>query len=100
VDVQAQGWYRDPYRLHEDRYFSAGSPTKLVRDNGSESYDPPPDEPLPGYLTPVAHIEDELADGADMLRVDRAAEVQPTAASLRGQYKRALMDYFDARPKQ
>lgn len=25
--VKAQGWYRDPYRLHEDRYFSDGQPS-------------------------------------------------------------------------
>jgi len=32
---------------------SAGRPTKLVRDGGTESYDPPPDLPLPGVLVPV-----------------------------------------------
>ena len=41
------GWYRDPYGVHEDRYFSQGFPTKLVRDNGVESYDPPPGRLLP-----------------------------------------------------
>ena len=29
---------------------SRGQPTKLVRDGGTESYDPPPDLPLPGVL--------------------------------------------------
>jgi hypothetical protein len=37
-----QGWARDPFGLHESRYFSAGRPTKLVRDGGVESYDEPP----------------------------------------------------------
>ena len=32
---------------------SQGRPTKLVRDGGTESYDPPPDLPLPGVLVPV-----------------------------------------------
>ena len=32
---------------------SRGQPTKLVRDGGSESYDPPPDLPLPGVLVPA-----------------------------------------------
>ena len=32
---------------------SGGRPTKLVRDGGSESYDPPPDLPLPGVLVPA-----------------------------------------------
>ena len=30
--MKAQGWYRDPYLVHEDRYFSDGQPTKRVRD--------------------------------------------------------------------
>ena len=32
---------------------SQGKPTKLVRDSGTESYDPPPDLPLPAELVPV-----------------------------------------------
>lgn len=37
------GWHPDPYRIHEERYVSVdGTPTKLVRDGGRESYDPPP----------------------------------------------------------
>ncbi len=37
-----QGWFTDPFGAHEARYFSAGSPTRLVRDGGVESYDEPP----------------------------------------------------------
>jgi hypothetical protein len=43
--MTAEGWYHDPYGVHEDRWFSAGSPTTLVRDQGVESSDPPPPEP-------------------------------------------------------
>ena len=32
---------------------SQGRPTKLVRDDGTEAYDPPPDLPLPGELVPA-----------------------------------------------
>ena len=32
---------------------SQGRPTKLVRDGGTESYDPPPDLPLPAELVPA-----------------------------------------------
>jgi hypothetical protein len=39
-----QGWSADPFRLHEQRYFSAGQPTKLVRDGTVESYDEPPSD--------------------------------------------------------
>jgi hypothetical protein len=34
-----QGWNADPIGRHEERYFSQGEPTKLVRDGGRESYD-------------------------------------------------------------
>ncbi len=37
------GWHVDPLGIHEERYISVdGVPTKLVRDGGRESYDPPP----------------------------------------------------------
>lgn len=39
-----QGWHADPFGLHEQRYFSAGRPTKLVRDGRVEAYDEPPAE--------------------------------------------------------
>ena len=39
-----QGWHSDPFELHGERYFSAGQPTKLVRDGYLESYDEPPGE--------------------------------------------------------
>jgi hypothetical protein len=37
-----QGWSADPFGRHEQRYFSAGQPTKLVRDGLAESYAEPP----------------------------------------------------------
>ena len=49
----AEGWYQDPFGVHEHRWMSAGRPTKLVRDGGTESYDPPPDLPLPSTLVPA-----------------------------------------------
>src|SRR5215469_361237 len=36
------GWYADPFRRHEARYFSIGRPTELVRDQDAVSYDEPP----------------------------------------------------------
>jgi hypothetical protein len=67
--VKAQGWYRDPYGVHEDRYFSAGQPTKLVRDAGAESYDPPPPRPAEMELVEVRHSPS--ADGSDLRRADK-----------------------------
>jgi hypothetical protein len=68
--MHAEGWYRDPYGLHGDRWFSDGRPTNLVRDQGVESHDEPPqgDPPLP--LEPVPEIEE--SDGRDLLRADDA----------------------------
>jgi len=40
-----EGWYSDPYRAHEHRWFSDGTPTALVRDQETTSKDPPPDTP-------------------------------------------------------
>lgn len=47
--MDPQGWYRDPYGSHDDRWFSGGRPTSLVRDQGAESYDEPPQDRLPPY---------------------------------------------------
>lgn len=66
--MNAEGWYRDPYRLHEARWISDGAPTALVRDGGTESSDPPPSTPFEGELEPVA--ADAPADGEDLLRAD------------------------------
>jgi hypothetical protein len=55
MPMKPQGWYHDPYGVHEERYFSDGQPTKLVCDCGIESYDPPPSGPpgvLPDEMTP------------------------------------------------
>jgi hypothetical protein len=38
------GWHKDPYHIHQERWISGeGTPTILVKDDGHESYDPPPD---------------------------------------------------------
>jgi hypothetical protein len=66
--MRVQGWYRDPYGRHGERWVSGGRPTALVRDDGAESYDRPPDaeppvrmsewepvpEPAPPAPVPVA----------------------------------------------
>ena len=45
--MHEEGWYQDPYRTHEDRWYSDGNPTKLVRDEGVECFDPPPLDAVP-----------------------------------------------------
>jgi hypothetical protein len=50
--MREEGWYVDPYGLHDRRWFSDGTPTKLVRDGDLESSDPPPDRPFEGRPEP------------------------------------------------
>ncbi len=72
----AEGWYRDPYGIHQDRWFSAGTPTSLVRDGDAEGHDDPPGYPPAG---PLEEIPDTGRFGEDDLR--RADEAE---AGLRG----------------
>jgi len=65
--LHAEGWFRDPYLVHEDRWFSDGLPTKLVRDGAVEGYDPPPPGPPKAEL--VAAPRSEMG-GSDPRRAD------------------------------
>jgi hypothetical protein len=47
--MRPQGWYRDPDGNHDERWFSDGQPTSLVRDPGTGSYDDPPQGWLPEW---------------------------------------------------
>jgi hypothetical protein len=53
AEQREEGWYHDPYGLHDARWFSDGRPTKLVRDGSEESYDDPPHEPPTGRPEPI-----------------------------------------------
>ena len=68
--VEAEGWYRDPFAVHTDRWFSDGRPTALVRDGDREGHDPPPDGGFSGPLVDAA--VSEPADGDDLRRADEA----------------------------
>ena len=85
----AEGWYRDPYAIHEDRWMSQGQPTKLVRDAGIESYDPPPDLPLPDVLVPVTAGTSAASGGSDLRRSDDASQEDPYSAE---RARRAVLD--------
>jgi hypothetical protein len=78
MPMKAQGWYRDPYGVHEDRYFSAGQPTKLVRDGRVEAYDPPPSYPPEEELLEAA--PSPAADSSDLRRADERAAGPATYA--------------------
>jgi hypothetical protein len=43
--MNEEGWYQDPFELHEARWISDGKPTALVRDGDTESQDAAPSKP-------------------------------------------------------
>src|ERR1700734_1787291 len=67
-----QGGHADPFGLHEGRYFSAGHPTKLVRDGGTECYDEPPPESWQAGAS--AGLSETASDLEDMLAEPPEAE--------------------------
>jgi len=52
-DKPPQGWFADPFGVHEARWFSQGTPTALVRDGRKEAQDPPPEPSWTGRLLPA-----------------------------------------------
>jgi hypothetical protein len=62
---EPHGWYVDPFGRHEARYFSEGKPSKLVRDGGRETYDPPPSETFQATALRPAELHDDNADVPD-----------------------------------
>lgn len=78
-ELREEGWYTDPFGLHEARWFSDGQPTKLVRDGATESYDDPPSEPLPEAPKPIVS---SASRGADDLH--RADETRPPGFDAEG----------------
>ena len=62
----AEGWFTDPFGRHEARWMSDGTPTKLVRDEETETDDDPPDEAWSPPLRPIEMTQ--AADGRDLLR--------------------------------
>jgi len=74
-ESSAEGWYLDPFGVHECRWISDGIPSKLVRDGNTEFTDDPPDRP-PSHPFIPAPEDDGLTFGADQLRADDA-ELEP-----------------------
>jgi hypothetical protein len=68
--MAAEGWYLDPYERHEQRWFSVGVPTALVRDGAVEGQDDPPG-PLPHEPEEIPESK-SLIGGADLRRADSA----------------------------
>ena len=68
--MSEEGWCTDPFRRHEHRWFSDGTPTSLVRDGSVESSDDPPATPYDGPL--VRPVGTPAVDGGDLRRADDA----------------------------
>ena len=62
-----EGWFTDPYGIHEARWLSAGEPTKLVRDQGVVAYDAIPSTAPERTARPIAHSVRAM-NGVDLLR--------------------------------
>ena len=71
--MEAEGWYVDPYAIHDERWFSNGVPTQLVKDGGVESNDRPPDRTWTGPLEPIGMAVGPGADDFAHRDVDESA---------------------------
>jgi len=66
--MSEEGWCTDPFRRHEHRWFSDGTPTYLVRDDGKTWKDEPPDVPYveePRLVEPPPSSNDLRRSGSD-----------------------------------
>jgi len=80
---QLQGWSADPFGVHEERYISAGRPTKLVRDGNVEGYDEPPSDT---YDVPDATAEAEGFAPGPAAAPGRSAGEAPLLGGVRDPY--------------
>ena len=58
----AQNWCLDPFGYHEERWFSRGMPTALVRDHGVEAQDPPPESVFAHRYSVLAYVDPSAAE--------------------------------------
>ena len=82
-----EGWFTDPYELHEARWLSNGKPTKLVRDGHATSYEELPEGPFTRAPEPIE--SEGTAGPSDLLRADDA-ESAGTPMDAGGTYMRQM----------
>ena len=70
--MHEEGWYTDPFGLHEARWMSDGKPTGLVRDGVVEATEAVPDGP------PTATPQRLVAEGADGLATSDVLQANKT----------------------
>lgn len=83
-EMEAEGWYHDPYDRHEARWFSDGAPTDLVRDGHQVTRDAPPPDP-PGRPLVAWEGDTDGQGGADVRRADALQEGSANDGSSREQ---------------
>ena len=71
-----EGWFTDPYGVHEARWLSDGRPTKLVRDGKVESHDEPPPG-APSVVPERIEADPSATNGSDLIRADDAERTDP-----------------------
>ena len=67
-----EGWCTDPWGLHDARWMSAGSPTKLVRDGDVERFEAIPSADATMRPRPITS-DDVASHGVDLNRSDQQA---------------------------
>ena len=72
TEMKAEGWYEDPWKIHERRWFSDGKATDLVGDGGRDGKDDPPGTSWDGPLVEWPTID--RGDAGDLRRADEAEE--------------------------
>jgi hypothetical protein len=94
TNAELQGWHPDPFGLHEMRYFSAGRPTKLVRDGRVEAYHEPPQEESASTAAAVSvtvgGVQGAESDEAKQSAIDGATRVLTPGADLSADTARNL----------
>jgi hypothetical protein len=73
MNLEAEGWFVDPFGLHEARWFSNGTPTALVRDGRKEGHEAPPTKKYVGPLSRISSPDDPH----DLRRADDAESAAP-----------------------
>jgi hypothetical protein len=93
ADGAVQGWHADPSGLHEMRYFSAGQPTKLVRDGRLESYDEPPTDGMAAWSTAGSGDLPELAGAGSATASYAADDARRAAVASYARRRRRRLEY-------
>jgi hypothetical protein len=77
AQTMTEGWCTDPYGLHEARWMSAGTPTKLVRDGSAEQFEAIPASEPTQRAVPLL-VATSASHGMDLRRSDQRVASQRT----------------------